>query len=68
MSDNPVNRFVADEDDIEPMGTVEETEDLATRAQQRASRKHTSMMDDIKHDDDAADDALADSIDLEEDG
>jgi hypothetical protein len=68
MSDSPSNsRFVADADDIEMMGAVDETEDLATPAQKRANKRHAAAMDDAKHDDDAADDALADSIDLEPD-
>lgn len=69
MSDNPnASRFVAEADDIEPMGAVDETEDLVTPAQRRANRKHAQLMDDVRNDDDMADDALADSIDLEEDG
>ena len=68
MSDDPnASRFVAEADDIEPMGTVEETENLATPAQRRANRKHARIMDDARNDDDEADDALADSISLEED-
>ena len=69
MSDTQNNRFVADEDDIEPMGVVESSENLETEEQRRSNKAHAEMMEAVlDKNGDEADEALADTILQEEDG